>query len=382
LGFICGYDGIAGGKVTDEAGQERLECRPKIEVYQLIDGGIRKLLQSPHCGTMIDKLEIENFRGFASLKLAGFKRVNLVVGENNAGKTSLLEAILLLCDTDKIDNLPAQFRPSQGNSDLRYFRWLLRDGAQEQAGNLQCSIAGKTNLVLFRGPSPSGSEYTPRGFSGQRFNPVNNSNLIKSLKVSRLDGSRVLTCRNISVFQQQYDHRSLVTLVGKAQRKSGGEETLQNLLAKVDPRIKKIRVDPGTDANGDGNQVIVDIGLSELIPLTQTGQGINRLMSILADIIGESPDVLLIDEIENGLHHSIQEQIWTGLAEAAEKLNVQIFATTHSDECLRAANAAFESRPNYDFSVIQLFRVQSGVQGRVLDKQLIEAAIAGDIDLR
>ncbi len=326
---------------------------------------------------MIDEIKIENFRGFTSLKLPSLKRVNLIVGENNAGKTSLLEAILLLCDVDKIGYLPHQFRPSQGDPNLRYFRWMLRDGVSDNVGELQCSLNGKRSLILF---GASSDFKIPTEFSSEQFHHAQNPP--KNFAVWKSNGIPPLTCRSISVFQQQHDHRSLVTLVGRAQRKSGGEETLQNLLAKVDPRIKKIRVDPGTDGNSDGNQVIVDIGLSELMPLSQTGQGVNRLMSILADIIGESPDVLLIDEIENGLHHSVQQQIWTGLAEAAEKLNVQIFATTHSDECLRAANAAFQNRPNYDFSVIQLFRVKSGVQGRVLDKQHIEAAIAGDIDLR
>jgi hypothetical protein len=328
---------------------------------------------------MINEITIENFRGFASLKLSNLKRINLIVGENNAGKTSLLEAIFLLCDAEKVGQLPQQFRPIQGDVNLRYFRWLLRDGSQDKTRSLSCSIDGKTNMVLFGGPLASGAKI-PGGFSNGNFHVIQYGT--KNITIWKSNGSHALTCRNISIFQQQYDHKSLVILVGRAQRKSGGEEALQNLLAKVDPRIKKIRVDPGADGNQDGNQVIVDIGLSELIPITQVGQGVNRLMSVLADIIGESPDVLLIDEIENGLHHSVQQQVWTGLAEAAEKLNVQIFATTHSEECLRAANAAFESRPNYDFSVIQLFRLQSGVQGRVLDKEHVEAAISGNIDLR
>ena len=198
-----------------------------------------------------------------------------------------------------------------------------------------------------------------------------------SIQIVRTTAIKPPTCRTVSV--QHRDPNALVTLVGKAQRKSG-EETLHNLLATVDPRIRKIRVDPGE--NGNDNQIIVDTGLSELIPLSQAGQGVYRLVTILCDIIGEKPDVVLIDEIENGLHHSVHQQIWTGLAETAEKLNVQIFATTHSDECLHAAHAAFEKRTNYDFGVIQLFRVKSGVQGRVLDKEHIEAAVAGSIDLR
>ena len=58
---------------------------------------------------MIKELKIENFRGFASLELKDLTRVNLVVGENNAGKTSLLEAFLLLCEPSRAGQLPGLF---------------------------------------------------------------------------------------------------------------------------------------------------------------------------------------------------------------------------------------------------------------------------------
>lgn len=320
---------------------------------------------------MIDELRIENFRGFASLALKDLQQVNLVVGENDAGKTSLLEAILLLCDLSRVTELPALFRPSQGNPDVRYFRWLLRDGSENRRGFLRCRLEGRENEVLLGAPGIPIHAFAA-GVPGVPPQHIYNGavQIIKARELMRL------TCREISV--QHRDANTLVGLVGKAQRKSTGEETLQKMLAAVDPRIKKVRVDPGEDAI----QVIVDIGLSELIPVSQAGQGVYRLMTILADLVGESPDVLLIDEIENGLHHSVHEQIWTGLAAAAEMLGVQIFATTHSSECLRAAHTAFQSRPNYNFSVIQLFRLKSGVQGRVLDREHIEAAVSGNIDLR
>jgi predicted ATP-dependent endonuclease of OLD family len=78
----------------------------------------------------------------------------------------------------------------------------------------------------------------------------------------------------------------------------------------------------------------------------------------------------------------VQKQVWTGLAAAAKELNVQIFATTHSGECLQAAHKAFLERHPYDLGVIQLFRTEEGVQGRLLDKEHIEAAIKADIELR
>jgi ABC-type transport system involved in cytochrome c biogenesis ATPase subunit len=346
---------------------------------------------------MINELRIQNFRGFASLELPDLKRVNLVVGQNNSGKTSLLEAILLLCEPSRVGELPWLFRAQQGKPDTWFFRWLLRDGAKGEEGLLSAKAATAEWVLRLSPPSHQTGVVTAEQDFIQ--NPVNPAlpgapdDVITSRARGRLfyrgatfwlwgDANPKGKCRVISI--QNRDAKALVTLVGKAHRKADGEETLQRLLTKVDPRIKKVRVDPGEEGKDD-NQVIVDIGLSELVPVSQAGQGVYRLVSILADIIGEKPDVMLIDEVENGLHHSIHEQIWTGLAETAEKLDVQIFATTHSEECLHAAHNAFLARKEYkeyDLSVIQLFRVESGVQGRVLDRELIEAGIGGNIDLR
>lgn len=316
---------------------------------------------------MITEIKLENFRGFRSLELKDLKRVNLIVGQNNAGKTSLLEAAFILSQPLQLSQLAGVFRIEQGDAHVRYFPWLLRDASPSGRATLESkATVGGQSVELGRAaiipPSTGRQIYrSDRLEAYQKTDPPYPD----------------LSCRVVSV--QHRNATALVTLVGRAQRKKSGEETLEKLLAIVDPRITKIRVDPG---ERDGNQVIIDIGLSELVPVSQAGQGIYRLVTILADIIGETPQVLLIDEVENGLHHSVHEQVWKGLAETAAELDVQIFATTHSDECLQAAHRAFKSRMEYDLGVIQLFRVESGVQGRVLDQKHIEAALAGEIELR
>jgi AAA15 family ATPase/GTPase len=107
-----------------------------------------------------------------------------------------------------------------------------------------------------------------------------------------------------------------------------------------------------------------------------------RLVAILAELLGAPADVAFIDEVENGIHHSVLEQVWTGLGEVAERLDIQLFVTTHSYECIEAAHAAFSKRTAYDLRVIQLFRTRPGVEGRVLGRDLIETGIEGGIDLR
>jgi energy-coupling factor transporter ATP-binding protein EcfA2 len=324
---------------------------------------------------MINELTLSNFRGFGSLELKGLKRVNLIVGHNNTGKTSLLEGVLLLSiplrGPNCTDKLSETFRPAHGNPHLRFFRWLIKDGLNDKATVLRRESAERPEnyQVLLKGPRHLQRD-PPQGFYGPFVS------IPGSLSIFATTNDFTLNCRTISV--QHRELGLLVGLIGKAYRKKDGEETLQKLLAVIDPRIKKVRIDPGED----GNQIIVDIGLSELVPLAQVGQGVYRITAILADIIGEQPDLLLIDEIENGLHHSVMSQVWTGLAEIAEKLNVQIFATTHSGECLQAAHQAFQKRENYDLAVIQLFRSETGVQGRVLDQEHLQAAIAEDIELR
>lgn len=276
------------------------------------------------------------------------------------------------------------FRAVQGRADLWYFPWLIRDGGQNDRANLMYKGEGGAvnSLALTKTNPPSLSGFivtdpvTGELLTDSKANFVGPVGNVSPLFLWRGPLHQDSNCRVVSVANR--DPKTLVSLIGKAYRKRGGEETFQKLLATIDSRIKKVRIDPGED----GNQVVVDIGLSELLPLAQVGQGVYRLATILADIIGEPTAVLLIDEIENGLHHSVQKQVWTGLAEVARELKVQIFATTHSGECLHAAHKAFVERQPYDLGVIQVFRGEDGVQGRVLDKEHLEAAIAADIELR
>ena len=162
----------------------------------------------------------------------------------------------------------------------------------------------------------------------------------------------------------------------------GGEARLEELLRRVDPRLRHVRLQAV-----EGTVFIeVDLGLSQRLPLDQVGQGLSRLIAVFSEILGEAPDVCLIDEIENGLHHTLLPQIWSGIAAAARELDVQVFATTHSRECIEAAHEVFDASPSYDFSVIQLFRSDADrdlpTQGRVLDQRLVSAAMSGSVDLR
>jgi AAA15 family ATPase/GTPase len=82
------------------------------------------------------------------------------------------------------------------------------------------------------------------------------------------------------------------------------------------------------------------------LPLALFGDAINRIADIILRIVNNENSIILIDEIENGIHHSNQVAFWSILYRLAKELNVQIFATTHSLEMIKSfieAGAEYEN---------------------------------------
>lgn len=315
---------------------------------------------------MFGRIAFENYRGFESLNLDGLRRVNLVVGKNNAGKTSFLEGVAICVAPTQREEITQLFRPNIRSIKPSLYRWLIRD-ADVSEGSIQCNGQIPYRIVMTRKEISAPRNH---GLQNLLSSPQVNIYVKPPQPESQISFSVVAS--------QPRDADAMIKSFGQAVRQRSGEEQLESILRSVDSRIEKLRIDPGDD----GNQIVVDIGLSELVPLSQVGQGIYRLVAIFSELIGERAKLCFIDEIENGLHHSVLETVWRGIAEVSDRMDVQVFATTHSYECIQAAHAAFAARQNYDFSIIQLFRVESTTQGRVLDRQHIEAALAGEIDLR
>lgn len=315
----------------------------------------------------ITDLTIQNFRGFDELKLSGLQAVNLIVGENNAGKTSFLEALAAAAHPQAFQQLPGLFRAKEQHPDPRFYRWLLRDAPGVDEGFIEASGPDLQNhLGLYRAMPPG---------------PSPGKHVHQSTRLQAFAGKSSKELRFCAVSVHHGTPDSLVKSFGDAVRPSSGEEIMHEVLRSVDPRIKRIRVDP----TEHGNIIAVDIGLSESIPLSQAGQGIFRLVSILSVLLGIKPQLCIIDEIENGIHYTALPRMWRGLAKVSELLGIQIFATTHSKECLEAANRVFHDEDEAglrDLAVIQIMKVNDKIMARVLDEEHIEAAVDIDIELR
>ena len=114
---------------------------------------------------------------------------------------------------------------------------------------------------------------------------------------------------------------------------------LLKALQVVEPRLQSIE-----DNSSSGIPLIWgDIGLSELVPLSVMGEGMTQIARIILAIATAPDGVVLVDEVENGIHHSVLPDVWRVIDEAAKQSRTQIFATTHSFECIEAAHQALGS---------------------------------------
>jgi hypothetical protein len=118
----------------------------------------------------------------------------------------------------------------------------------------------------------------------------------------------------------------------------------------IEPAVQRIEV---LSTEPEGPSVHLDLGLDTLIPLGVCGEGLVRLFAVTVELISARGGVLLIDELDNGLHHSVLPGLWALLASACQRYGVQLFATTHNEELLLSALGAFAVAPGE----LGLFRI-------------------------
>jgi AAA15 family ATPase/GTPase len=308
---------------------------------------------------MLTEIRIQNFRGFQDLSIAPLKRVNLIIGQNNTGKTAVLEALaLMLADPlQDVGRLPELFRHSGRNGDDDFWQWVFynKDTTHEVIISGNMGTLGFFAVCLTSG-KPSGAFLPIFNLSGRLVVMSTGGRMTAGLKTV------AFSTRPTDPKQDAIDYNRVVVRRRKKQ--------VETLLKKIEPRLESIE----TLQTGIQPLLYSDIGLSEMIPVTQMGQGFNRLLDIYSEIVAAEAKVLLIDEIENGIHHSVLETIWRGLFQAAREAGVQIFATTHSWECVLAADRAAREQMPYDLNLIRLDRVEDNIKATLIDAQAIGTA--------
>jgi AAA15 family ATPase/GTPase len=355
---------------------------------------------------MFKSITIKNFRCFEQFTIDHLKRVNLISGVNNIGKTAFLESVFLLSGLNSIE-LPFKLNFLRGilRQDTIDFEdiceWLFFEkqsnkvisintiNDQEENSELHLKLDKARENRLF----PINSKNNKRGifkdlcleynqgnkkFSVRLFLTIDEEDREIKIGIKQEDGqldsfppSEFLSSRLRILPTEDAEKFSNLEVINT-------QDKVIEILKILEPRLKRLAV----LVTGGVPTIYGDIGLSYLIPIPLMGEGIGRLLSVVLAIFNNQNGTILIDEIENGLHHSITTKIWIAIAEAARQTNNQIFATTHSLECIKSAHNAFINNENYDFAYHRFQRVNNVIESVTYDQETIATSIEMDFEMR
>lgn len=348
---------------------------------------------------MLNSLTIKGFRCFHELRVEPLTRVNLFVGKNNSGKTSLLEAAELVTIggieglvrsaarrgervLPRLEN-GEEFKEHVIDPSHLFFGHDLRRGASfkiEGQGDskrwVECTVehaspqekliltlnlqshttteAGKHERLTI---SPFGGVLPP-----PRWLPEPNPRVNFLAAESTLDMGRL---------EQLWDALVL----------NPEEAEVVEFLRIIEPRLERLAF-IGEGRGASANIVLKLKGFEQRLPLGNLGGGLRHLLALALNLLAARNGFFLVDEIDTGLHYSVMVDMWRLVVETAKKLNVQTFATTHSLDCVRALARLRNKYPEIATEV-RVHRVEKEASKTVVyDMDEIVVAAEGHIEVR
>lgn len=354
---------------------------------------------------MFTNFTIKNFRCFDNLTIEKISRLNLIGGMNNVGKTSLLEAIFLMLGAN-IPDLSLRLNLFRGieqfsNDYEIMWGWLFNNKNINSTIELIAENENKkTPEILTINLSAESLSLSPqqniqeKAKSLSSFTTELNPNKLNltyqtgDLQVNSslmINPDGLITGKRESIYLKPgvFISSKLVSNREDTERfsnleKKNRQDEIINILQLLEPRLKRLAV----LIEGGFPIIAGDIGIGELIPIAYMGEGISRLLSIILAIATTENGVVLIDEIENGLHYSKITDIWKGIDIISRQTNTQIFATTHSFECITSAHEAFIGNNNYDFTYHRLERINNIIKVVSYEKETINTSVEMNFEMR
>jgi len=292
---------------------------------------------------MLPDLLITGFRVFKHLEIPKLGQVNLITGKNNSGKSCLLEALRLYASGGSPSVMSELLRSREeimatsesldesAVSNIFHGRMTLADAGQilmeigPRSNDRITFVAGATDdgprldiRMTVQGRNHTASFTLDRPFSVSPYWPV-----IAHSIYMRPEG---LSNSNIELMWDSLVLTDLEDIIIQCLRLIAPEVERASLIASAasERRVAFVRVR----------------GAGKPLPLRSLGDGMNRLFGIALAMVNAQDGLLLVDEIENGVHYSVQPKLWNFMVQLATRLNVQVFATTHSWDCITAFQQA------------------------------------------
>lgn len=377
---------------------------------------------------MLHSLQITNFRLLEHFKVPKLGRVNLIVGKNNSGKSSVLEALRIYAGNAHPDVLQSiavahneralADEPSTEGHDAIPFEALFSGrrldpehpntitiGPLEPAPAVLTIAHGYLISEAVEVQTNDGLETRLR----TRFNPQQSPTDEMALPCLRVKkGDRTLF--NIRL-DQTAPSGSFKPLRREAALPCSDIPTQFVSIGELADEWDKIALTDAQTVITEALQIITpefealtfvrDVGTTGLkriarvklstfdhpVPLNSLGDGVVRILQLALKLFAAKGGFFLIDEFENGLHFTIQERVWELLLKMAERLDIQIFATTHSWDCIESFARAAHANTTAEGLLFRVGRsVLTSDQGRIIatvfDEDQLHSITQADVEVR
>ena len=357
---------------------------------------------------MLSNLNIENFRGIQKLSIKDMRRLVLLSGNNNVGKSSVLEAVFFMMDhlsPDSFNHMNGFRGLSIPTNGVSLWEPLFYQMNPDNTISIQATRGEDTlSLSYTKDDSyiPALNGGIPKNVAGSfqssakrdytlRFDfKVEGS--VDYSEIGHYTTSENGTLREIAddngdkqLMQLTYTSfvnnnfvrtdRAILDRMGKAEI-NGEKEKLIGFLQRIDPSISDIVT---LSINGIP-QLYINTN-KKLLPVQFSGDGINKLLYIVLSIMDARNGILLVDEIDTGFHYSMYKDLWKIVSDVSRDYNCQVIATTHSYENIIGAVEGTKEYPE-DFSFYRLGHDKDGLKSYRSSYDLLKSALRSDMEVR
>ncbi len=344
---------------------------------------------------MLKSIYISNFKGLKEVSIPSVGNLNLIVGKNNSGKSSLLEALMLYASGgsesvlhelsvshDEISR--ERFRPTeyqQTDSDSQSF--ISNDMLPYEHLFYGRTFDPKESIHIGENEKPAKSLILSF-IKDRKVNDNSNDEAIKLLTQLNIFNNDIvlpkMRSQNVlEVKKGRYKHFiPLDEAVFRASRFVDSDDrskinfrhiptkitSMDDLgflwdqitltkyekitieaLQSIEPNITDIRFVLKDGSRRQRTAIVKLSGSDDVFPILSMGDGIGRILQLILNMYAARDGIYLIDEFDNGLHYSIQKSLWKMIFNLSKLLNVQVFATTHSWDCVQSfAEVSIENR--------------------------------------
>lgn len=387
--------------------------------------------QEDDCQTVLEQLTITNYRGFESFELGNLTPVNLIVGKNNSGKTALLEAIHFLASGGNpmvltgVANRRNEYTVGEdydgpGPESLIDISHFFH--GHEVSADREFSITGTNGLPTVTVRAVSAEEIDDdtlfelreSSMYGQRTLLGTGEPPVLAMKIERgasteegrtfllsEEGALLLDPRRSRRMRPWFDEKrngpeivyispdgSMTELLARMWDlvlRGKREDEVRTAMQILEPDLQDIVFQASDSSRRYRSATGILVGFSEdrtRIPLGSMGDGMRRLLGLSLSLLHAKSGFLLIDEIDTGFHYSIMAKMWELVVKTAVNSGTQVFATTHSADCVRGLGAFCRESPDLAQKV-SAHKIERDLQKSVdFDGADVLSAVEQDIEIR